>query len=63
MDRRVAVSGESNVEITTIKDGQLGNKAQAGVFSVDFSNTTLTNTGTAAANVLQSSEKEFNWTA
>ena len=49
MDRRVAVSGESNVEITTIKDGQLGNKAQAGVFSVDFSNTTLTNTGTAAA--------------
>ncbi len=49
MDRRVAVSGESNVEVTPIKDGQLGNKAQAGVFSVDFSNTTITNTGTAAA--------------
>ncbi len=48
LDTTVKTTGNEDVAVTVVADGQLGKTPQAGVFTMDFSNTTITASEDAA---------------
>ena len=53
LDTTLKATAEEDVAVTVVADGQLGKEPQAGQFSVDFSNTTVTASEDASSVTLQ----------